>query len=288
MDIINGERLSKLPRTTVPQKVPPTASKGLTVSNASGRATSSSGGTWHVLAGSGWVLVGQDAENGRLPVVRLAKGFLDLESLLGPALSVHLLVKVRDDRVLLAGDKLEGAGLLIGLLGVVLGGLLLASVQVLQSLSPGGLIAPLGLVQTVADLDQLVIQVADGLADGTVDGGLDSTLDDTGGSGLDELVEQVVVRVGDRELQSTNVGLDGLGPDNRVTLVVDSLQSDVNTDTCAADDHGSQTRVLDLWESLLLAERKHAVADIGVNLGEADGDLVVRLVWDGVVWRELE
>lgn len=120
----------------------------------------------------------------------------------------------------LTSDKLEGTSLLVGLLLVVLGSVLLSAVQVLEFVSSSSLVGPLGLVHSVSDLGDLVVDVLESGSEGTVDTGLDGLSDGRGGDGLDELVQQVVVRVSNGELQGVNVDVDVLDREGAVTLVV--------------------------------------------------------------------
>jgi hypothetical protein len=120
----------------------------------------------------------------------------------------------------LTSDKLEGTSLLVGLLLVVLGSVLLSAVQVLEFVSSSSLVGPLGLVHSVSDLGDLVVNVLESGSEGTVDTGLDGLSDGRGSDGLDELVQQVVVRVSDGELQGVDVDIDVLDREGAVTLVV--------------------------------------------------------------------
>ena len=93
-----------------------------------------------------------------------------------------------EDRVSV-GDNSESTWGLLGLFLLLLGSVGLLGVEVLQGLSSGSLVRLLGVIDSVSDLDELVIEVTDGRSDSIVDSGLDSLLDDTGSDRLDKLVK---------------------------------------------------------------------------------------------------
>lgn len=190
-------------------------------------------------------------------------------------------------RLLLTGNNLEGTRLLVGLLLVLLGGVLLSAVQVLQLVSSSGLVGPLGLVHSVSDLGDLVVDVLEGGSEGTVDTGLDGLSDGRSGDGLDKLVQQVVVRVSDGKLQGVNVDVNVLDGESRVSLVV-GLEGDLDRDTLSSDQDVGDTGVLELGPTRLPSELEDDVPQVGLDLAESEGDDVVLLVGDRLVGRELE
>jgi len=187
----------------------------------------------------------------------------------------------------LTSDNLEGTGLLVGLLSVVLGGVLLSLVKSLELIRSGGLVALLGLVHSVSDLGDLVVDVLEGGSESTVDGSLDGLSDGRGGNGLDKLVEQVVVRVSDGKLEGVNVDINVLDREGAVSSVV-GLEGDLDGDTLSSDQDVGDTGVLELGPTRLPSELEDDISEIGLDLAETQGDDVVLLVGDLVVGRELE
>lgn len=242
-----------------------------------------------VLTSGGWVLLVEQAKDGRTPVLTVVSSFSDLERLLGPAFLGLTFVEVSNNTVVGVGDELEGTSLLVGLLGCVLRPVLLLGVHVLQRLCSRSFVRLLGILHSVSDFSELFIQTLEGSSQSGVDSSLDGVLDDTGGSGLDELVEKVVVRVSDRELQGVNVDINVLDTEHAVSSVLNSLQVDDDADTLSANDDIGQTAVLDLGPSRLSSESKLDVSEIGLDLrhGESNSVVVVILhVVDLVVRRE--
>ena len=231
-----------------------------------------------MLTGDGRVLLVEQAENGRPPVLSAVGSILDLERLLGPALLGLTLVQVSDDTVVRVGDELERSRLFVGLLSSVLRPVLLLGVHVLQCLGSRSLVRLLGVLHSVSDFSQLFIETLERGSEGGVDGSLDGVLDDTGGSGLDKLVENVVVRVLDRELQGVNVHVNVLDTEHAVSSVLNGLEIDDHADTLAADDDVGQTAVLDLRPSSLSSESELDVSEVGLDLGHGESDSVVIFV----------
>jgi len=241
------------------------------------------------LTGNGRVLRVEQVECGRVPVPARVGKVLGLPHLVGHGTLATTHVGV-EDRVSVGNDS-EGTGGLLGLLLLLLGSVGLLRVQVLESLSSGGLVRLLGVIDSVSDLDKLVVEVTNGSSDGIVDSSLDSLLDDTGSDALDKLVEQVVLRVSDREGQGVDRGVDRVDSDDGIPLPLDRLELDVNRHTLAGKDDIGDTVVLELGPSSLSSERESDVTDIGLDLRKTQSELVVvgvhRLV-ELVVWRELE
>lgn len=240
-------------------------------------------------SGNTWVLGVEQVECWRVPVLARVGEILSLPHLVGHGTLAATHVRV-ENRVSV-GDDSECTRSLLGLGLLLLGSVGLFAVQVLESLSSGGLVRLLGVIDSVSDLDELVIEVTDGSSDSIVDSGLDSLLDDTGSDALDKLVEQVVLGVSDREGQGVDGGVDRVDSDQRIPSPLDRLELDVDRHTLAGKDNIGDTVVLKLRPSSLSSERESDISDIGLDLRHAHSELVVmsvhRLV-ELVVWRELE
>jgi len=189
------------------------------------------------------------------------------------------------------GDNSESAGSLLGLLLLLLGLVSLLGVQVLESLSSGGLVRLLGVINSVSDLDELVVEVTDSSPDGVVDSGHDGLLDDTSSDALDKLVEQVVLGVSDGEGEGVNLSVDRVDSDEGVSSLLDRLELDIDRHTLTGKDNIGDTVVLELGPSGLSSEGESNISDVGLDLRHAQSELVVvsvhRLV-ELVVRRELE
>ena len=242
-----------------------------------------------MLTGNGRVLLVKQAENGRPPVLSAAGSIFDLERLLGPALLGLTLVQVSDDAVVRVSDELERSRLFVGLVRSVLRSVLLLGVHVLQRLGSRSLVRHFSVLHSVSDFGELFIETLERGSKGGVHGSLNGVLDDTGGSGLDKLVENVVVRVLDGELQGVNVDVNVLDTEHAVSSVLNGLEVDDHADTLAADDDVGQTAVLDLGPSSLSSESELDVSEVGLDLGHRESNSVVVLVLhlvDSIVRRE--
>jgi hypothetical protein len=251
--------------------------------------TSSLLGVGVSLTGNGGVLGIEQVECGRVPVLARVGEILSLPHLVGHGALATTHVGV-EDRVSV-GNNSESTRSLLGLGLLLLGSVGLFAVQILESLSSGSLVRLLGVIDSVSDLDELVIEVTDGGSDSIVDSGLDSLLDDTGSDALDKLVEQVVLRVSDREGQGVDGSVNRVDSDQGIPSPLDRLELDINRHTLAGKDDIGDTVVLELGPSSLSSERESDISDVGLDLRHAQSELVVmsvhRLV-ELVVWRELE
>ena len=195
-----------------------------------------------------------------------------------------------EDRVSV-GDNSESTGSLLGLGLLLLGSVSLLRVQVLQSLSSSSLVRLLGIIDSVSDLDELVIEMTDSGSDSIVDSSLDSLLDGAGSERLDKLVEQVVFRVSDSEGQGVDGGVDRVDSDQGISLLLNRFELDIDRHTLASKNNIGDTVVLELGPSSLSSERESDISDVGLDLRHGQSELVVvsvhRLV-ELVVWRELE
>jgi len=129
------------------------------------------------LTSDGGMLGVEQVECGRVPVLARVSEILSLPHLVGHGTlsTTHIGV---EDRVSV-GDNSESTWSLLCLLLLLLGSVGLLGVQVLESLSSSSLVRLLGVIDSVSDLDELVIEVTDSGSDSVVDSSLDSLLDDT-------------------------------------------------------------------------------------------------------------
>jgi len=241
------------------------------------------------LTGNGRVLGVEQVECGRVPVLARVGEVLGLPHLVGHRTLATAHVGV-EDRVSV-GDNSESTGSLLGLLLLLLSSVGLLGVQVLESLSSSSLVRLLGVIDSVSDLDELVIEVTDSGSDSVVDSGLDSLLDDTSSDRLDKLIEQVVLGVSDGEGEGVNLSVDRVDSDEGVSSLLDRLELDIDRHTLTGEDNIGDTVVLELGPSGLSSEGESNISDVGLDLRHAQSELVVvsvhRLV-ELVVRRELE
>jgi len=241
------------------------------------------------LASNTGVLLVEQIECGRVPALAGVSEILSLPHLVGHGTlsTSHVWV---EDRVSV-GDNSESTGSLLGLGLLLLGSVSLLRVQVLQSLSSSSLVRLLGIVDSVSDLDELVIEMTDSGSDSIVDSSLDSFLDGAGSERLDKLVEQVVFRVSDSEGQGVDGGVDRVDSDQGISLLLNRFELDIDRHTLASKNNIGDTVVLELGPSSLSSERESDISDVGLDLRHGQSELVVvsvhRLV-ELVVWRELE
>lgn len=138
-------------------------------------------------------------------------------------------------------------------------------------------------------------------------------LDETGGERLEGLVEEVVLaleegnsrmsvkkvrnwmlherwtHITDGELERIKLNIDVLDvEDARAVLGIGRDELNGDSQALSAEEDISKTRVLDLGEAVLLVEVESHIAHVGLDLRERESEVVVVLVGDGLVWRELE
>lgn len=241
------------------------------------------------LASDSRVLGVEQVESGRVPVLARVCEVLGLPHLVGHGTltATHVWVENRVS----VGDDSESTWGLLGLGLLLLRGVGLLGVQVLEGLCSGSLVRLLSVIDSVSDLDELVIEVTNSGSDGIVNGGLDGLLDGTGSDRLDKLVEQVVLRVSDRESEGVNGAVDVVDSDDRVSSLLDRLELDIDRHTLTGKDDVGETVVLELGPSGLSSERESDVSDVGLNLAHTEPELVmvgVHTLVELLVWRELE
>ena len=117
---------------------------------------------------------------------------------------------------------------------------------------------------------------------------LDLLLDETGGKRLESLVQEIVLRIPDRELERSDLGVNGFNLEYRRVVYGRRDEFDIHVDTFATEDDVGQAGVPQLWETGLFPEVEGDVAKVCLNLAEGKLDLVFRMVVDHAVGRKFE
>lgn len=97
-----------------------------------------------------------------------------------------------------------------------------------------------------------------------------------------------MLRVADGELERVKLDVHGLDLEHRALVLLRARQMHGRSEALAAEEHVRETRVAQLREAGLLAEPEGDVAHVRLDLAERERELVVLLVLDGLVGRELE
>jgi hypothetical protein len=97
-----------------------------------------------------------------------------------------------------------------------------------------------------------------------------------------------VLRVSDRELERSNLGMDGFNLEHRRVVLGRSHEPDVHANTLTTKDEVGETRVPDLGKAGLLPEVEGDVTDIRLNLTEGEVEFVLSVIVDDVVRRKFE
>ena len=219
------------------------------------------------------------------PLLTLSRRLCPLLRLVDPSLRMPF---VWHDRALASAYNLE---LRISLLLLRLNTLRLALLpleQLLQGLSTVLVLARLCLVHSVPNPHELPVNVLQRCAHGIRDRSLQLLLDQPRGEWPERLVQQIVFRVTDSELERVDLDLHVLDPEH--ARLVFPGGRDVGSDRQAVPTKQNirETGVGQLGHTLLLAEVECDVLHIRLNLPERERELVVLLVADGIVWRELD
>ena len=90
----------------------------------------------------------------------------------------------------------------------------------LQRLHPRRVVACLRLAHALADADELSIKVFEASRDGALQSLLNLLLDETGRERLERLVQHVVLRVADRELEGVDLHVHVLDLEHRRLILV--------------------------------------------------------------------
>lgn len=157
---------------------------------------------------------------------------------------------------------------------------------VLQDLRAGGGIVRLGLVHTIANEDELSVNVLQASPDRVLDSFRDLLLDEARGEWAEGLVKEVVLRVADGELEGVDFDGDVLDVEDGGLVFAGGGEVDLDGEAFAAEEDVCETRVLDLGDTALLLEVEGDVAHVGLDLGEGEGEVVIVLVGDGGVGRD--
>ena len=113
-------------------------------------------------------------------------------------------------------------------------------------------------------------------------------LDEAGRERLERLVEEVVLRISDRKLERVQLHVHVLDLEHAGLVLLRAREVHGRSKALAADNDVRETRVGDLREAGLLAEPEGDVAHVRLDLAEREGELMVVLVLDRLVRRELE
>jgi hypothetical protein len=125
---------------------------------------------------------------------------------------------------------------------------------VLQDLGARSIVVGLSLGHTIANLDELSIDVFEASPDRVLDGLWDLLLDEPSGERAEGLVEQVVLRVADGELERVDLDGDVLDVEDGGLVFAGRGKVNFDGETFAAEEDVCETRVLDLWDATLLLE----------------------------------
>lgn len=155
-----------------------------------------------------------------------------------------------------------------------------------EDLSARRLVAILRLRHTITNTDELSINVFETGADSVLNSLLDLLLDETSGEGADGLVKKLVLRVTDRELEGINLDIDILDVEDGGLVLLSGGEVDGGGETLSTEDDIGETLIGDLDTATVLVVEGN-IAHIGLDLTECEGELVMALVLDGVVGREL-
>lgn len=113
-------------------------------------------------------------------------------------------------------------------------------------------------------------------------------LDETRRERLERLVEQVVLGVADGELERVKLDVDALDLEHARSVLLRAAEVHGSREALAAEQDVRETRVRELREAGLLAEPERDVAHVRLDLAERERELMVLLVLDRLVRRELE
>jgi hypothetical protein len=144
----------------------------------------------------------------------------------------------------------------------------------------------LGLSHTITDADKLSIDVLETSPQRVLDGLLDLPLNETSGERFEGLVEEIMLRVADGELERVNLDVNVVNSEDGRAILLRRHQMDCSTQTLSTEDDVSETRVLHLRQAGFLVVVEGDVTHIGLNLLQCDGDAVTMIVLDGVIGRK--
>ena len=146
----------------------------------------------------------------------------------------------------------------------------------------------LGLSHTVTNTDQLSVDVFEASSDAILDSLLDLLLDETSGERFQGFVQEIVLRVSDREFEGGDLGVDRFNLEHRSMVLGRRYELDRHVDTLTTEDEVGEARVTEPRKTSLLPEVEGDVVKIRLDLAEAELDLMFGLVVDNTVRREFE
>lgn len=146
----------------------------------------------------------------------------------------------------------------------------------------------LSLGHTVTNANKLPVNILETRSDAVLDGLLYLLLDETSGKWLQSLVQEIVLRISDRELERGDLGVHGLDLEHRGVVLRRGHDLDLHVNTFTAKDEICEAGVLEPGKTCLLSEVEGDVANIRLNLAENEFDFVFGIVVDSVVGREFE
>ena len=150
--------------------------------------------------------------------------------------------------------------------------------HVLQNLRARLVFGSLGLVHPVANTNELPVDIFETRGDRVCDGLLELFLHETSREWAQGLVQDVVLRVANRELEGSNLDIDVLHLENARAVFVcgDDMGSD--SQTLATEQDVGQARVGEFRETALLLEVERNVAHVRLDLAQRENELVVILI----------
>ena len=146
----------------------------------------------------------------------------------------------------------------------------------------------LGLSHTVTNADKLSVGIFETSSDAVLDRLLDLLLDETCSERFESLVQEIVLRAPDRELERSDLGANRFNLEHRCMVLGRGHELDVHGDTFTAEDEICKARVPEFREAGLFPEVEGDIAKVRLDLAERELDLVFSLVVDDTVGRESE
>ena len=134
----------------------------------------------------------------------------------------------------------------------------------------------------------MLVDVLEASGDRVGDGLGDLLLHETSRKRAKGLVQQIVLAVTDGELERIDRNVHILDVEHAAAIPICRGQVDLNRQTLSPKEDVSETGIAELGEPVLLLEVERDVLHVSLDLGERDREVMVTLVGDGVVRRELE
>jgi len=164
---------------------------------------------------------------------------------------------------------------------------LLEDLHLARGLTIFALLGP-GLSHSVANSDQLSINIFQASSDTILDRLPYLLLNETRGEWLQSLVQEIVLRIPDRELERSYLGVNGFDLEHRRVVLGRRYECNGDGDTLTTENEVGETRVFELRKTSLLPEVEGNVTNIRLNLAESEFDLVFGVVGNDAVRRESE